>query len=207
MCSADSFAAVQVPGFSCRADLPVFVQVPHASFEVVSSEISNCTSSDSWADTDGATCRDYLLNAEAVRNTYDCAFSGYTITDNVGALHDGDGMYGPHARCSWILAPEYANSVMLSVYELDLREGDTLEVYQCVSSSCVLPLLLLSDSLSSLSGNVFPLTLQSSTGIMLVTFSSKGLGESQVTGHTGFVARFASDFLGAAAVLRYDKYL
>jgi hypothetical protein len=41
-----------------------------------SSNLGNCSSSSTWADGKGAACSDYHINAAAVRNTFDCAFSG-----------------------------------------------------------------------------------------------------------------------------------
>ena len=51
-----------------------------------SSDAPNCSSSSTWADANGAACSDYHINAAAVRNTFDCAFSG-KVMKSCNRLH------------------------------------------------------------------------------------------------------------------------
>jgi hypothetical protein len=84
-----------VPGSKCRADHPVMIVDQDG---MLSYSISDCRSSDTWKDAAGRTCSEYAQNALAVRNTFNCSFSGKTFTDEVGVLTDGMGPYIENAR-------------------------------------------------------------------------------------------------------------
>jgi hypothetical protein len=132
-------------GGSCRPDHPVLVEVPDENRSASASSslgVANCTGGNTWIDTSGNTCDDYQLNAEAMYNTYDCAFSGETIRQDVGALTDGVGEYGRYARCRWIIVSKSASSLTLSITELDVKVLDKLRVYKCLFNSSCVPGLL-----------------------------------------------------------------
>jgi len=203
ICSAEFFSSEAIHqhlGGSCRPDHAVLVEVPDEkrSDENRSATVSsflgvaNCTADSAWMDTSGNTCGDYRLNAMALHSTYDCAFTGVTIRQDVGALTDGEGEYGRFARCRWIIVSKSASSLTLSITELDTKLNDTLRVYQCLNGSCESGLVqeLGQSPFSSTASNdrnSLPVNLTSDTGMMLVEFSG-----GNTSGHQGFFARFAA---------------
>ena len=123
------------PGAGFRTDFAVLVEDEDSRL-TDNGYPRGCQSISTWVDAQGRTCQDYAENIVAVRNTFDCAFSGLTLTGHVGALTDGVEPYGRNARCDWTLAPASSTTVTLSLTDLDLRVNDALMLYACSESTC-----------------------------------------------------------------------
>jgi len=144
-----------------------------------------------WEDTSGRDCAAYAANAQAHKRVYDCGFGGL-ITSQAGTLSDGDGTYGPNARCQWILSPASASEgVKLTVQELVTADlNDLLRVWSCTTADCSdMTELFMSTPLHSTPST--PIILETLSGhiAMKVDFYSNGDANTA----EGFVARFAAE--------------
>lgn len=105
--------------------------------------------------------------------TEPCKCGRYTSTS--GALADGSGPsnYSPNANCWWIIAPDSADmsNVTLTFTHFNTEFGyDTLNFYSCDDPWCSPEGLNMLGEMSGMPA--VPLSIFSSTGYMLITFSS-----------------------------------
>ena len=98
-----------------------------------------------------------------------CYCEGTTIlTDATGSFEDGSGneFYGNNCECSWLIQPEDAISVTLTIHEMDIESGwDYVMIYDDQDRSHLL---------ATLSGQLSGIQLTSETGEMLIDFTTDG---------------------------------
>ena len=121
-----------------------------------------------------------------------CSSVTPTLTSSTGSIGDGPGMLarydseGP-LRCSWILAPDGAQEVVLFFTQFLLTSYDSLEVYSCFDLGCVNKTHEMSQK-----GSAMPRPFVSTTPIVLVTLINDGSGSTVVGASSpGFTASYA----------------
>jgi hypothetical protein len=121
------------------------------------------------------------------------------LTTATGSFSDGSGAspYANNSDCSWIIAPARGSTSIVIIFTSfeTMRDSDFVRVYTCTDSSCSVTGLLA--ELSGNSSDIGPESYTSTTGYMLVSFTS-GDGVHQ---HDGFTASWTSEFIPPVSML------
>lgn len=122
-------------------------------------------------------------------NTSTC--SGFEVlTEESGTLEDGSGYgsYSPDLDCRWLIKPPGATSITIDFTEFDIENGnDTVIVYEGESESNIL--------LGPISGDQIPASITSTTGAVLIAFStnSNGSGDGWKLNYTSSTSSLFCD--------------
>ncbi len=100
-----------------------------------------------------------------------CTNSITNLTEQTGTISDGSGQYRYNngTVCKWRINPAWATDLTLSFNSFDLGEGDFLKVFEVPSNTL----------LGDLTGNTIPEPIVSSTGQMMLMFSSNGFNNGE----------------------------
>ncbi len=105
-------------------------------------------------------------------------FGATSLTSSSGTISDGPGSYGHYVQCSWLIQTGAAVTLTFSAFATEVGY-DFVKVYSGSTASAPL--------LGSFSGTSTPGAVTSSTGTMLVSFSTDGSVKN-----SGFVASYSS---------------
>ncbi|MFK5890576.1 MAG: M4 family metallopeptidase [Flavobacteriaceae bacterium] len=126
------------------------------------------------------TANGWAANYTTIADTPTCS-SGNILSTPTGSFNDGSGTsnYGNNQMCYWFIAPPCADSVTLSLSELDTElDYDGLIIYDDLTGT---------HQIAVISGTTIPSSVTSTTGIMTVVFVS----DFSTTGQ-GFIANYTS---------------
>ncbi|MCF6180499.1 CUB domain-containing protein [Lutibacter sp.] len=122
----------------------------------------------------------WSANYTTISNAPTCN-GGTILSTPTGSFSDGSGVlnYGNNQMCYWFIAPPCANTVTLSLSELDTElDYDGLVIYDDLTGT---------HQIATLSGSTLPSSVTSTTGVMTVVFIS----DFSTTGQ-GFLANYTS---------------
>ena len=135
-----------------------------------------------------------------VSSANSCKSSKSVRTSSSGTISDGPTCYASLSDCQWIIAPPGAASVTLSFVSLSTEQDyDTVRVFSCATVSCLRPYDLLELSDSPFSGSNVPGPITSSTGVMMVRFTSDSSVEN-----SGFTVSYTSTTLSCIEGMYLD---
>jgi hypothetical protein len=115
-----------------------------------------------------------------------CTNSITNLTSETGNVSDGSGdfKYNNGTVCKWRISPgPWAKQLTLSFNEFELGDGDFLKVFEIPSN----------DLLADLTGSDLPAPLVSSTGQMMLMFSSNGYNNAQGFDADYYIANVNAD--------------
>ncbi len=106
-----------------------------------------------------------------------------TLVESFGNLSDGSYAqdYQNNADCKWLINPQIAASITLEFYSFNLAIGDTLFIYDGNNAQANL--------IASYTGNSIPLTLNSSSNSLFISFKTNANNVS-----SGWSAAYRSEF-------------